>query len=407
MVYSLLQEIEMAVSSSRHGLRVLHKLLERAQDLYDEVNQRISRVETTGNWDDYQVYTQAIDPLERVLLDAIPAIYDDRIHLTAPVSSDDLIELAEEWFINSRIICECLRRLRTEAELQGLASSSRDVETEILAANAQDRYDLFNKLVLEISETAALCTQPNLRVLLKYVNRSLQSAQIVYAKDPLKVVDDEWCIASVKCAMLTRGMLINLTQAPTPHNLPNDFGWGGMIWKRVLEMLSLINKALPPEPPASPAPGPPPRGQRSTKPKSRARNASTTEKPQSSPPLSPESTEKPQARPALSVDTQLLDLSWATFKRLQDPFPDPHTPTHTQRLSQYEKYNSAVTQSPSPVFSISVPTPVIVRTPIFQWLPGLQVALALRSSAPLPHTDSVCGRLPLYRFLASSFRANS
>ncbi|KAL5635283.1 hypothetical protein ACGC1H_004162 [Rhizoctonia solani] len=407
MVYSLLQEIEMVISSSRHGLRVLYKLLERAQDLYDELNQRISRVDMTNNWDDYQAYTQAIDPLEKVLLDVIPVIYDDRIHLAAPVSSDDLIESAEKWFINNRIICECLRRLGTEAELQGLASSSRDVETEILDANGQDRYDLFNELVLEISETAAQCTQPNLRVLLKYVIRSLQSAQNVYSRDPLKIIDEEWCITSVKCAMLTRGMLINITQAPTSHNLPNDFGWGGIIWKRVLGMLSLINKALPSEPPVSPAPGPPPRGQSSTKPKSRARKVSTTKRPQSSPPLHPEFTEKPQARPALSVDTQFLDLSWATFKRLQDPFPDPHTPTHTRRLSQYETCNSAVTQSPSPVFSISVPTPVIVRTPVFEWLPGLQVALALRSSAPLTHTDSVCGRLPLYRFLASGFRANS
>ncbi|CUA76971.1 hypothetical protein RSOLAG22IIIB_12459 [Rhizoctonia solani] len=403
MVYSLLQEIEMAVSSSRHGLRVLYKLIERAQDLYDQLNERISSVETTGNWEDYEIYTQAIDPLERVLLELIPVIHDDRIHLAAPVSSDDLIELTDKWITDNRIICECFRRLGTEAELQGLASSSRNIETEILDANAQDRHDLLNELALEIVDKAAQCTQPNLRVLLKYVIRTLQSAQNVYAKDPLKAVDEEWCIASIQCAMLTRGMLINLTQAPTSHSLPNDFGWGGVVWKRVLEMVSLVNKALPCELPVRPAPGPPPRDQLATEPKF-TEKASATEKPQLAPPSPPEFTEKPREKPVLSVDTQFHDPR-PTFKFSQDTFPDPHTPTHTQRLLQYQTHNSVIPQSSSPVFP--TPSPVTARTPVFKWLPGLQTALALRSSAPLPHAESVGGRLPLYRFLTSSFRRNS
>ncbi|CAE6391313.1 unnamed protein product [Rhizoctonia solani] len=286
---------------------------------------------------------------------------------------------------------------------QGLASSSRDIETELLDANAQDRHDLLNELVLGIVDKAAQCTQPNLRVLLKYVIRTLQSAQNVYVKDPLKAVDEEWCIASIQCAMLTRGMLINLTQAPTSHSLPNDFGWGGVVWKRVLEMVSLVNKALPSELPVRPAPGPPPRDQLATEPEF-SEKASTAEKPQLSPPSTAEFTEKPREKPVLSVDTQFHDPR-PTFKFSQDTFPDPHTPTHTQRLLQYQTHNSVIPQSSSPVFS--TPSPVTARTPVFKWLPGLQSALALRSSAPLPHVESVGGRLPLYRFLTSSFRRNS
>ncbi|CAE6412976.1 unnamed protein product, partial [Rhizoctonia solani] len=269
MIYSLLQEIEMAVSCSRHGLRVLYKILERAWDLYDELNQRVSQVETGSGGDGYQTYTQAIDPpgkcatlsssqgrflsyMNKVLLDVIPAIYDDQTHLVAPVSPDDLIESVEKWLVDNRIICECLRRLETEAKLGGLTSSSRDIETEILNSNAQDCYDLFVELMPEVIEKAAQCTQPNIRVLLKHILRSLQRAQDVGAKDPLRAVDEEWCTASVQCAMLTRGMLINLTRAPTSHSLPNDFGWGGIVWKRVLGMVPLINKALsetlPPKP---------------------------------------------------------------------------------------------------------------------------------------------------------------
>ncbi|CAE6418045.1 unnamed protein product [Rhizoctonia solani] len=404
MVHSLLQEIEMAVSTSRHGLRVLYKLVERAQDLYDELNQRILRVEAIGKWEDYEAYTQAIDPLEKVLLEVIPAVYDDRIHLEAPVSSDDLIESTEKWFIDNRIICECFRRLGTETALQGLASSSRDIETEILDANAQDHRDLFNKLVFEILEKAPQCTQPNLQVLLKYVIRGLQKAQDIYAKDALKVVDEEWCIDSIKCAMLTRGILINLAQASTSHSLPNDFGRDGMIWKRVLEMVSRMNKALPAEPLANSTPGISPQDQPAMESNFRL-TVSTTESLYPSSPLHTEPTQKPRARPVLSVDTQFLDPSWAAFKPLQNSFPDPHTPTHTQRISQYQTYNSATTQSTSPVFTVR--TPATARTPVLGWLPGLQVALALRSTTPLPHANSVCGRLPLYRFLASGFRAHS
>ncbi|CUA76587.1 hypothetical protein RSOLAG22IIIB_12376 [Rhizoctonia solani] len=161
--------------------------------------------------------------------------------------------------------------------------------------------------------------------------------------------------------MLTRGMLINLTQAPTSHNLPNDFGWGGVVWKRVLEMVSLVNKALPSELPVRPAPGPPPRDQLATEPEF-SEKASTAEKPQLSPPSPPDFTEKPRGKPVLSVDTQFHDPR-PTFKFSQDTFPDPHTPTHTRRLLQYQTHNSAIPQSSSPVFS--TPSPVTARTPVF------------------------------------------
>ncbi|KAH7313236.1 hypothetical protein B0J17DRAFT_353962 [Rhizoctonia solani] len=179
MVHSLLQEIEMVVSSSRHGLRVLHKLVERAWDIYIDLNRRISNVETTNNWDDYDVYTKAIDPLEqcatlslllmnaevqlykfgRVLLEVIPTIYDYRIDIMAHASSEELIESTEKWFINNHTICECFRRLGTVAELQGLASSSRDVEAEIMDANSRDHSNLFNELLDEILDKAPQCTQ--------------------------------------------------------------------------------------------------------------------------------------------------------------------------------------------------------------------------------------------------------
>ncbi|CAE7170042.1 unnamed protein product [Rhizoctonia solani] len=399
MIHSLLQEIEMAVSSSQHGLRVLYKIVERAQELYNELNQRISRVETIGSLDDFDVYTKAIDPLERALLEVLPAICDDRIHLMVPVSSDDLIESTEKWVNNNRVVCDCLRELGTEVELQGLASSSRDIETEILEANAQDYRDLFNELVLEILEKAPQCTQPNLQVLLKYVIRGLRNAQNIFSKNPLKNVDEEWRITSIKCAMLTRGLISHVT---TSHNLSNDFGQDGTIWKRVLGMVSLINKAQLSEPLAVPILVLPPQDQQVVEPSSKEK-VSTAESLHPSPALHPESARKPRTKPVLSVDTQLHDPTW--FKRLQDPFPDPHTPTHAQRLSLYQTYNSASTQSPSPSFSI--PTPVTARTPALRWLPGLQTALAFRSSSPLPYVDSVCGRLPLYRFLGFGFGSNS
>ncbi|KAG8755919.1 hypothetical protein FRC11_005660 [Ceratobasidium sp. 423] len=393
IVHSLLEEIETIVSSSRHCLRVSYKLIERARNLYNEINQRISQVETTSDWDEYDTYTKAIDPLEQILLEAIPAIYDDAVHLTVPISPEELIKSTEKWLINKHTIYECCRRLGAEPEFQGLAASPQDSEAEILAARAEDHRDLFNEVLLEILDEAPHCRQPNLQVLLKYVIGGLQSAWHACAKAPLKVITEEWGTIAIKCAMVTRGILLNPTQSPTVIILPNDFRSDGTVWKQVLEMASLLRMFLPSE---------------------SVNNASLGLQPQSpakdDPPLShPPHNELVQKSPkerGVLEGVQLHDPSWAMFQRLREPLPDPHTPTHTQRLSRYRTYSPANIQSSSPVFSVPTP-PAAARTPALRWLPGLRVALALRSSASLPRAYSVCGRLPLYRFLAFGFRVNS
>ncbi|CAE6437453.1 unnamed protein product [Rhizoctonia solani] len=416
MILSLLQELELLVSSSRHGLRLLHKLVERAWDIYIELNQRISKVETTNNWDDYDVYTKAIDPLEQVLLEVVPAIYDRPIDTLTYASSEDLIESVEKWFVNNHIICQSFRRLGTIAELQlGLASSSRDIGAEIMDANSRDHSDLFNELLDEILYKVPQCTQPNLRGLLKYVASGLQNARNTYANDTLQLVDEQWCIDSVKCAMLTRGILINLIQEPSPHVLPNDSEWGGLIWTRVLGMVLRMNTALSPGPNTNAVLGLPQQYQPAEQSKpSLTLKVPTTESPYLSVPLHSESKRKSRADRGLSVCTQFDDPSWTAFKSLQESFPDPHTPTHTQRLSRYRTYSPATAESISPAFSPAFSpavsfsaSPVIAHTPAVGWLPGLRTALALRTSASLPHAHSVCGRLPLYRFLGLGFRTNS
>ncbi|CAE6420490.1 unnamed protein product [Rhizoctonia solani] len=392
IVHSLLQEIETIVSSSRHYLRVSYTLIERARRLYNEINQRISRVETTGDWDDYEIYTQAIDPLEQILLEVIPAIYDDAVHLTVPVSPEELVESTEKWLINKHTIYECCRRLGAEPEFQGLAALPQDNEAEILQARAEDHRDLFNEVLLEILDKAPQCTQSNLQVLLKYVIGGLQSAWHVCAKDSLKVVNEEWGMISVKCAVVTRGMLLKLThESPTMAILPNHLRSDGMVWKQVLEMATLVKTSL-----SSDSIG-------NIPPSLRLQQQPLAK---DDPPLPhPPHIELTQKPPKLLEGAQLHNPSRAMLQRLREPFPDPYTPTHTQRLSRYRTYNPATIQGSPPAFSL--PTLGAARTPALRWLPGLRVALAFRNSASLPHAYSVCGRLPLYRFLAFGFRVNS
>ncbi|KAG8730624.1 hypothetical protein FRC11_006262 [Ceratobasidium sp. 423] len=370
IVHSLLEEIETIVSSSRHCLRVSYTLIERARNLYNGINQRILRVETTGDWDEYDAYTKAIDPLEQILLEAIPAIYDDAIHLTVPISPEELIKSTEKWLINKHTIYECCRRLGAEPEFQGLATSPQDSEAEILEARAEDHRDLFNEILLEILDEVPHCTQSNLQVLLKYVIGNLQNAWHVCEQDPLRVINEEWGSISIKCAMVTRGMLLNPTQSPTMAILPHDFRSDNMVWKRVLEMVSLVKMSLSPESIDNTTFG-------------LQQQPSLKVVPPLPRPPRFEFTQRPPTERGRLEGTQPHDLSRPMFQCLREPFPDPHTSTHTQRLSRYRTYNPATIQSSPSVFSVPTP-PTAARTPALRWLPGLRVALAFRSSASLP-----------------------
>ncbi|KAJ1309435.1 hypothetical protein OPQ81_006211 [Rhizoctonia solani] len=401
LLHSLLQEVEAVVSSSRYGLRASYKLIDRVRDRYNEINRRISRVVKTHEWDDYDAYTKAIDPLEQILLEVIPAIYENQIDLIAPISSEDLVKSAEKWLINERTICECFRRLGTEAELQELVPSSQDIEDEIVDATTQDRQDFFNGLLLDILDKAPQCTQPNLQVLLKYVIGCLQSAWNTFTKDPVKFANEEWSIVSIKCAILTRGILIYVTQAPSMPNLPDDFRWGGMIWKQILGMMSLVNETLSSESMTSATLEPPKHYQ----PAMEVNNGAMVSYPPHSHLLPIEFIRKSKEH-SFAGGTQPHDPPWALFNRLQEHFPNPHTPTHSERLSLYRTYSLSIAQSPPPLFSAPT-TAIAARTPALRWLPGLRVALAFRSSASLPRAYSVCGRLPLYRFLGIGFGVNS
>jgi hypothetical protein len=65
VIYKLIQLAGADVSSFRRNPQISYRLVELARDLYDEINKLIHEVDRDGNWDKYDKYTQAIDPLEQ------------------------------------------------------------------------------------------------------------------------------------------------------------------------------------------------------------------------------------------------------------------------------------------------------------------------------------------------------
>jgi hypothetical protein len=77
VIHDLIHRISIFVCSSRRNTLVSFKLVELARNLYDEINTRIYQVEQTGDWSLYDIYSQAIDPLEQCVFFLSPNISAD------------------------------------------------------------------------------------------------------------------------------------------------------------------------------------------------------------------------------------------------------------------------------------------------------------------------------------------
>ncbi|KAB5591893.1 hypothetical protein CTheo_4681 [Ceratobasidium theobromae] len=173
-IHTLIQHISSEVSSLRRNMHTMCKLVEVARGLHDRINQSIHEVDQTGDWEVYDTYTQAIDPLEEALLELIPAIYEEQ---------EPMIPRSDE---------QCTKL--------------QDNEIESSSAYKHDDQTLLHNLVKRIYDNKLKITHTDTRISLKTVWDKLEHIKNIQTSNSKSPIDEELVTLSIECAMIIYGV---------------------------------------------------------------------------------------------------------------------------------------------------------------------------------------------------------
>ncbi|KAH7313242.1 hypothetical protein B0J17DRAFT_354073 [Rhizoctonia solani] len=263
LIYKLLHHTGADVSSFRRNCQVSYRLVEYARDLYDEINSRIYKAEESGNWEHYDAYNRAIDPLEEVLLSIMAVTADERnehlLHATTPDLAaglaESLIEQSVEtwikrsisdWIDNRQKIRDFLDSFKIQEEFKGFLTTPLDYDTEIQSAKAHDDRTLLQNLLKSIGENESQVEKSKSQSskMVKKVKDSLQSSLDFLKGSPKKSLEDELSVLAIKCAMITYGVTELMKDDKVKHLALYDRLYGSTIWDTAQTLATSIHDHL-------------------------------------------------------------------------------------------------------------------------------------------------------------------
>ncbi|KAB5593132.1 hypothetical protein CTheo_3434 [Ceratobasidium theobromae] len=207
VIYNLIQILGADVCSFRRNPQTSYRLVELARDLHDEINNLIEKVEESGDWEDYIKYTEAIDPLEQVLLDIVAVIHEEQEeYLVTGSSVQECTASIAKWVNNRKSIRDCFQRLQSESELKVLIPSAKDSNDEILNAYAHDDRGLLHSLLRGIEANLPLIKRQKIQSSLKSVRDGLESVLDLREGGSKRSIDEGLNTLSIKCGMITYGV---------------------------------------------------------------------------------------------------------------------------------------------------------------------------------------------------------
>ncbi|KAG8725495.1 hypothetical protein FRC09_015788 [Ceratobasidium sp. 395] len=139
LVEKLITLVGADVCALRKNTQTSYRFVDTARNLCDSINELIKRVETEGDWDAFQKYSDAIDPLEESLRTFAPdADLDSEYYLSNPSGVDACLNYISRWEEVRSLVREQLHHLRTQEHLSILVKSTQEDEKDIEDAHGHD-----------------------------------------------------------------------------------------------------------------------------------------------------------------------------------------------------------------------------------------------------------------------------
>ncbi|KAG8708729.1 hypothetical protein FRC09_001075, partial [Ceratobasidium sp. 395] len=139
LVEHLIKLVGADVCALRKNTQTSYRFVDTARSLCDSINELIKRTEDDGDWDAFQKYSDAIDPLEETLRSFAPdEDLDDDHYLSNPSEVDACLGHIDRWETARSHVRERLRHLRTQKHLSVLIKSTAEDEKDIDDAHRHD-----------------------------------------------------------------------------------------------------------------------------------------------------------------------------------------------------------------------------------------------------------------------------
>ncbi|KAG8706766.1 hypothetical protein FRC11_007985, partial [Ceratobasidium sp. 423] len=262
VIYKLLRVVGTEVCSFRRNHQVAYRLVERARDLYDAINARIHLVDINDSWEDYEVYTQAIDPLEEILLNIIPVVFDEQglDHLSTSTWAE-YVRVTEQWCQNRLAIRNCFQDLRTKPQFKALMTTLIDDGDDVLSAYTLDDLSYLDYLLEIIGENVPRIVEPNIKEYAEKVAEGLSRMGDLQRQESGTYMRgiEEIGVLPIQYAFLSSRMVTMVVNSSTPqdvrdHLLSNTSLWGALA-NLIIDTCKFMASQLVPES-SERAPGP-------------------------------------------------------------------------------------------------------------------------------------------------------
>ncbi|KAI0287752.1 hypothetical protein BC826DRAFT_738377 [Russula brevipes] len=212
-------------------------VVERARDVIKAINEYITKVEdsTTGDWDSFEKFTVAIEPLEDILFTLLAFTEDEKARYLASTGSiDDCISSAENWASNREGLSTALDGFDTRQEFVGLFDEPNTDSRKREHEEAQSHDDV--TLLQEIRTTVKNFISEEPDRFPSYVREAETSLDRLQTKVINGSPADWLTVITVQTSMLVEGVLEMVKVADLGTDILNHLK-SKSVWKAALELI--------------------------------------------------------------------------------------------------------------------------------------------------------------------------
>ncbi|KAI0048490.1 hypothetical protein FA95DRAFT_1041453 [Auriscalpium vulgare] len=155
LIKYLIEAIGHDVVTFQRNTQVSYRLVDRVRNICDKINDLIAKLEEEDSWDNYDKFSEAIDPLEDLLFQLTTLSEDEASHYLADATAlDNSIISANKWEANRKELREALEKLRTETKFTCLFPDADEDEEkeEIDSAAKHDDNTFYAEVVQHIKD---------------------------------------------------------------------------------------------------------------------------------------------------------------------------------------------------------------------------------------------------------------
>ncbi|CAE6420430.1 unnamed protein product [Rhizoctonia solani] len=258
VISKLLRVVGAEVCSFRRNHQVAYRLVEHSRNIYDAINARIHLVDANDSWEDYEIYTQAIDPLEELLLKIVPAVFDEReLNHFSTSSWAEYVRVTGQWHENTLAIRNCFRDMRTKPQFQALMGTLMDDEPEddVLRACALDDLSYMDYLLRMIGESVQQIAdlEPTVKGCVKKIADGIRKTSDLQRNKTGKHTQgcQELNMLLIQCAQIASRMVVMMVDASVSKgirdSLMSDISLWGTLAQLVIDIYSFMVSQLIPK----------------------------------------------------------------------------------------------------------------------------------------------------------------